>query len=204
MNSTVSRKSFLTSLGAAGLGAGLFRYAPPAAAQDDDDDTVSESGDHMGPDGWEAKRVEMYAAFTAALATELGDTTADEVDAAIRTAIMSLIDAEISEDGLTAGKAEALKVIVATTDVPIAPGFIGMGMGMHGGPMGPGGMMPGHRGGHGRRGRGRSRVKVRQEGRGEHWTGDFPAGPRGADAPAAPAETVPTAPEAPATPEAGA
>ncbi|MEZ4562837.1 MAG: hypothetical protein R2853_08880 [Thermomicrobiales bacterium] len=159
MSTTVSRKSFLTSLGAAGVGAGLLRFAPAAAAQDTDEDRRDEPEGMMEPGDWETRRTEMYAAFTEALATELGNTTADDVDAAIRKAIMSLIDDHVSDDELTRGQAEALKVIVATTDVPIMPGFLGMGFGMmHGGMMhgGPGGGM-----GSGR-GRSRNRVRIRE------------------------------------------
>jgi hypothetical protein len=205
MSTTVSRKSFLTTLGAAGVGAGLLRFASPAAAQDTDDDSRDEPEGMVEPEDWEAQRTEVYAAFTEALATELGDTTADDVDAAIRKAIMSLIDAHVSDDEMTKGQAEALKLIVATTDVPIMPGFMGMGLGPGPGMM-HGGMMHGH-GGHGDGmgpGRGRGRVRIRErmgDGDWDHKGGDFPMAPA---APSAPAETVPSAPEAPATPGAGA
>ena len=146
MSTTVSRKSFLTSLGAASVGAGLLRFAPPAAAQDSDDSRgMPES---MGPpDEWEGMRVQVYADFTQALAQELGNIQADEVDAAIRKAIMALIDAHGPDEGLTSGQAEALKIIVATSDAPIMPGFMRMGIGpgpgmMHGAMMN-GGMMQG-------------------------------------------------------------
>lgn len=205
MSTPVSRKSFLTSLGAAGVGAGLLRFTPSAAAQDTDDDSRDDPEGMMQPGDWEAKRTEMYAAFTEALATELGNTTADDVDAAIRTAIMSLIDAHVSDTELTKGQAEALKVIVATTDVPIMPGFMGMGMGMGMGPGmgmmhgGPGGMGFGGRSGGKGRGRDRGRVRQRMD---EGGWGDmedhYPMAPA---APLAPAET---APPAPATPDAGA
>lgn len=222
MSTTVSRKSFLTSLGAAGVGAGLLRFAPAAAAQDTDDDSRDdpESGEPEGmmePGDWEDMRTQMYADFTAALATELGDTTADDVDAAIRKAIMSLIDTHVTDDELTKGQAEALKLIVATTDVPIMPGFMGMGMGMghgmgmgmmHGGMMHgemmPGGMMPGaygggkgHGGGMGHgHGHGHGRVRIRERMGDGHWGDDGGEYPMAPDAPAAPT--------APGTPEAGA
>jgi hypothetical protein len=213
MSTTVSRKSFLTTLGAAGVGAGLLRFTTPAAAQDTDDDSRDEPEGMVEPEDWEGKRGEVYAAFTEALATELGNTTADDVDAAIRKAIMSLIDAHVSEDELTKGQAEALKVIVATTDVPIMPGFMGMGLGPGPGMgMVHGGMMHGHGGGMGHgdgMGHGRGRVRIRERMGDARWGdkdgGDW--GDKGGDspmAPAAPAETVPPAPEAPATPDAGA
>ena len=202
MSTPVSRKSFLTSLGAASVGAGLLRFAAPAAAQDTDDDSRDEPEGMVEPDDWEGMRSGMYADFTEALATELGDTTADDVDAAIRKAIMSLIDAHVSEDELTKGQAEALKVIVATTDVPIMPGFMGMGLGPGPG-MRHGGMMHGGHGhgmGHGGgMGPGRGRVRIRErmgDGRWSDQDGDFPMAPVAPDAPPAPAD--------PATPEAGA
>jgi hypothetical protein len=203
---TVSRKSFLTSLGAAGVGAGLLRFAPSAAAQDTDDDSRDEPEGGVEAGDWEDMRSELYADFTEALAAELGNTTSDDVDAAIRKAIMSLIDAHVSEDELTKGQAEALKVIVATTDVPITPGFMGMGLGPG---MGMGGMQGGHGGGHGHgtghgngMGPGRGRVRIRERMGDGGWGdkgGDLPMAPTAPDAPPAPA-----APEAPGTPEAGA
>jgi hypothetical protein len=202
MNTTVSRKSFLTTLGAAGVGAGLLRFTTPAAAQDTDDDSRDEPEGMVEPGDWEDMRTEMYADFTEALATELGNTTADDVDAAIRKAIMSLIDAHVSSDELTNGQAEALKVIVATTDVPIIPGFMGMGLGPG---MGMGGMHGGHGGGMGHgegMGHGRGRVRIRErmgDGRWGDKGGDLPMAPAAPDAPPAPA-----APDAPATPDAGA
>ena len=211
MNTTVSRKSFLTSLGAAGLGAGLLRFAPSAAAQDTDDDSRDDPNDMMGRGDWEDMRTQMYGDFTAALATELGSTTADDVDAAIRKAIMSLIDAHVSDEELTKGQAEALKVIVATTDVPIMPAFMGMGMGMgpgmgmmHGGMMHggmPGDMMPGGRthGEHdGGMSKGRGRMRIRER------MGDGGWGDEEGDASWAPDAPDQSAPAAPATPEAGA
>lgn len=198
MSTTVSRKSFLTSLGAAGVGVGLLRFAPPAAAQDADDDSRDEPEGGEGTGDWEDMRAGLYADFTEALATELGNTTADDVDAAIRTAIMSLIDAHVSEDELTKGQAEALKVIVATTDVPIMPGFMGMGLGPGPG-MGMGMMHGGHGHSHGHgmgggdgMGPGRGRVRIRErigEGRWGGKEGDLPM--------------APAAPPAPATPESG-
>lgn len=202
MSTTVSRKSFLTSLGAAGVGAGLLRFAAPTAAQDADDDSRDETDGWADAGDWDEMQSKLYADFTGALATELGNTTADDVDAAIRKAIMSLIDAHVADDELTKGQAEALKVIVATTDVPILPGFMGMGMGfgpgmgmMHGGlhgehGMGPAGMGPG-----------RGRVRIRERKGGGRWgdqDSDLPM------MPSAPGETPPMAPEPPATPGAGA
>lgn len=200
MSTTVSRKSFLTSLGAAGVGAGLLRFAPPAAAQDTDDDSRDGPEGMMEPGDWEDMRVQVYADFTEALATELGGTTADDVDAAIRKAIMSLIDTHVSDQELTKGQAEALKLIVATTDVPIMPGFMGMGLGPGPGMMHGGGMRGGY--GEGRsqsRGRGRMREHM-----GDGDWGDDDWGHRGGNMPMAPMAPAAPAPETPATPDAGA
>jgi hypothetical protein len=51
---------------------------------------------------------------------------ADAVDAAIRQAIMAVIDARQTQGGLTYGQAEALKTLVATDTAPIAPGPISL------------------------------------------------------------------------------
>ncbi len=129
------------------------------------------------------------------------------------------LDTHVTDDELTKGQAEALKLIVATTDVPIMPGFMGMGMGMghgmgmgmmHGGMMHgemmPGGMMPGAYGGgkghgggmgHGHgHGHGHGRVRIRERMGDGHWGDDGGEYPMAPDAPAAPT--------APGTPEAGA
>jgi hypothetical protein len=44
---------------------------------------------------------------------------------------MTVIDAQVTDQHLTYGQGEALKTLVATSDVPIAPGFV------HGPMMGP-------------------------------------------------------------------
>ena len=77
-----------------------------------------ERGDH------EALRVEAYSAFTQALADELGIDDPDEVDAAIRNAMMAVVD---SNAGLTKDTAETLKALIATADVPIGPAYRGHG-----------------------------------------------------------------------------
>lgn len=131
MHRYLSRKSFVTTLGAAGLGltAATLGRAPSAMAQDEDaatedDQVVQEFAD------FREKKVELYNAFTAALAEELDIASADEVDGAIRIAMMAVIDDQVSEDGLTAGQAEALKTLVATSDVPIPAMGFGSGHGM--------------------------------------------------------------------------
>jgi hypothetical protein len=77
-----------------------------------------ESGDH------EALRVEAYNAFTQALADELGIDDPDELDAAIRIAMMSVVDSNV---GLTKDTAEWQKALIATADVPIGPAYRGHG-----------------------------------------------------------------------------
>ena len=77
-----------------------------------------ERGDH------EALRVEAYNEFTQALADELGIDDPDEVDAAIRSAMMAGVDAN---DGLTKDRAEEQKALIATADVPIGPAYRGHG-----------------------------------------------------------------------------
>jgi hypothetical protein len=106
------------------------------------------------PAAFEEKRVELYDEFTQALADELGIDNSDDVDAAIRIAMMSVIDSHVEDGMLTKGKAEALKVLVATADVPIAPGFMvgphpgALFIAGHGPGFGPamGPMMPGREG----------------------------------------------------------
>ena len=77
-----------------------------------------ERGDH------ETLRVEAYNEFTQVLADELGIDDPNEVDAAIRIAMMSVVD---SNDGLTRDTAETLKALIATADVPIGPAYRGHG-----------------------------------------------------------------------------
>ena len=74
--------------------------------------------------GHEALRVEAYNEFTQALADELGIDDPDEVDAAIRIAMMSVVDANV---GLTKDAAEQQKALIATADVPIGPAYRGHG-----------------------------------------------------------------------------
>ncbi len=146
---SVNRKSFLAGLGVAGLGlaAGMTRGATSAMAQEEGEgDAAAPSDTVVFLEDPMQKRVELYNAFTAALAAELSIGSADEVDGAIRIAIMNVIDGQVGDDGLTAGQAEALKALVATSDVPVGPMMFGhgpggpgeFGIGMAHGPMGPG------------------------------------------------------------------
>jgi hypothetical protein len=72
----------------------------------------------------EEMRVEAYNEFTQALADELGIDDPDEVDAAIRSAMMAAVD---SNDGLTKDTKEWQKELIAAADVPIGPAYRGHG-----------------------------------------------------------------------------
>jgi hypothetical protein len=158
----VNRKTFVTTLGAMGLGLGAvvapLGAAPAANAQE------AETQPEEGPAGpFEerlAQHAEMYADFTAALAEELGVGNADEVDAAIRLAIMTVIDQREADGLLTYGQAEALKTLVATSDVPFGPVLMAGGahQDMIVARFGPGG--PEHGDGHVFPGRGEERDAV--------------------------------------------
>jgi hypothetical protein len=65
--------------------------------------------------GHEDLRVEYDHEFTQALADELGLDDPDEVDAAIRIAMMSVVDANV---GLTKDTKEWQKALIATADTP--------------------------------------------------------------------------------------
>jgi hypothetical protein len=121
-------------------------------------DTKGE-GEQGGPADFEEKRVAAYNEFVQALADQLSIDDPDQVDAAIRIAMMSVVDSHVGDGMLTKGKAEALKALIATADVPF-PMLGGFGMfGPHPGAMiiaghgpmfGPGGegMFPGQEGTH--------------------------------------------------------
>jgi hypothetical protein len=74
--------------------------------------------------GAEALRVENYNEFTQALADELGIDDPDKIDAAIRDAMMSVVDANT---GLTRDTAEEQKALIAAAPVPIGPAYRGAG-----------------------------------------------------------------------------
>jgi hypothetical protein len=143
---------------AGGRSAMAQESATPAA-----DPALDPSAQHsMGPlDERFQMRAQFYQDFTGALADELGGTNADEIDAAIRKAMMSVIDSRKDDGTLTYGQAEALKTLVATSDAPLGPGMMfggppgmvmfrsrgggGWGEGHMGeGPMGEGPMGPDH------------------------------------------------------------
>jgi hypothetical protein len=78
----------------------------------------------LPPGGAEALRVEAYHEFTQALADELGIDDSDQLDAAIRIAMMSVVDAN---SGLSKAEAERQNALIATADVPIGPAYRGHG-----------------------------------------------------------------------------
>jgi hypothetical protein len=108
---SLDRKALVPTLCTAGLGLGLIVATtggtPGASAQETSTPVVArgESGSGEGDVRVRLRsdemREELYAEFTAALADELGIANADEVDAAIRI---------------------AMKVLIATSDVPLGPG----------------------------------------------------------------------------------
>ncbi len=126
------RRAFVTTLGTAGLGLGLMVTAaggvPGALAQEASTPAVAQEEAPPGEGAVQERlplgeiREELYAEFTAALADELGISNSDDVDAAIRVAMMTVVDARVDDGLLTAGQAEALKVLIATSDLPLGPG----------------------------------------------------------------------------------
>ena len=152
-NFSLDRKAFVTALGTAGLGLGLIattagsasnamaqEAATPTPAQEE---SVPEDGEVRSQMRSGEMREELYGEFTAALADELGIGNSDEVDAAIRVAMMTVVDARVDDGLLTAGQAEALKVLIATSDVPLGPGPM---FGPHPGAFMRGGHGPGEEG----------------------------------------------------------
>jgi hypothetical protein len=143
----MNRKTFVTTLGAAGFGLGLTAArAGGALAQEEPTPTDVVVRADIDPD---EMRDRFYTDFTRALADELGIANADEVDAAIRVAMMAVIDVRADDGDLTYGQAEALKTLVATSDVPLSPGPMfapprGIVLrGLHGPEEGRGRMAPG-------------------------------------------------------------
>lgn len=123
MERTLSRKSFVTTLGAAGLGLGMAVAAlgaPGARAQEDDSPPAEDAA--PGRDRFDQIQSELYAAFTAALAEELGSGDAAQVDSGIRAALATVVDGFAGDDLVTAGQATALKALIETAEVPLGPG----------------------------------------------------------------------------------
>ena len=116
-------------------GPGLPAMGEEAAVEDVTIETPADNRRAMGQ--------RFYPDFTAALASELGAGSADEVDGAIRLAMISVIDTLVSDNTVPAGPAEFMKTMVATSDAPIGPGLVlgpppfAMMRGMHGEGHGP-------------------------------------------------------------------
>ena len=120
----LSRKSFVTTLGVAGLGLGAAAAAlggaPAAGAQDADAPSAAEAAEMQGR--FEDLQAELYAAFTAALAEELGTGDAAQVDSGIRAALAAVVDGFAGDDLVTPGQATAVKRLIETAEVPVGPG----------------------------------------------------------------------------------
>lgn len=140
----LTRKNFVTTLGVAGLGLGMTAAAlggaPAAGAQDADAPSAAEAAEMKAR--FEEMQAELYAAFTAALAEELGTGDAAQVDGGIRAALAAVVDGFAGDDLVTPGQATAVKALIETAEVPVGPGplmghdrfrFAG-GMGPAGGP----------------------------------------------------------------------
>ncbi|MFN8674894.1 MAG: hypothetical protein U0Z70_00825 [Thermomicrobiales bacterium] len=89
-----------------------------AQGEEDATDILLGRGDH------EDLRVEAYHDFTQALADELGIDDPDEVDAAIRAAMMVTVD---DNPGLSKAGAEQQKALIADAPAPIGPTYRGHG-----------------------------------------------------------------------------
>jgi hypothetical protein len=85
--------------------------------------SVSQSGRAMGQTGAQSGERGASAQMSPSGGARSGGspTGADAIDAAIREALMALIDTRQTQGGLSYGQAEALKTIVATSLAPLAP-----------------------------------------------------------------------------------
>ncbi len=137
MNRYLTRKSFVTTLGATGLVLSMTVSALGgtlgALAQDADATPAAEQAQEQFRPG--ELRAEFYTAFTAALGEELGSDAA-AIDTAIRGALVTVIDGLASDGLVTPGQATAIKSLAASLEVPVGPGSM---MGMRGGMMRGGG-----------------------------------------------------------------
>ena len=123
MDRYLSRKGFLSALGAAGLGLGVLVTAtggmPGALAQEETAPATAETGERLRSGELRAR---FYAEFTAALGEELGVADAAAVDTGIRDALATVVDGLQGDGLLTPGKAEAVKALLATLEAPVKPG----------------------------------------------------------------------------------
>ncbi len=124
MDRYLNRKSFVTGLGVAGLGLGMSVAAlggvPGVSAQEGDATPAVEAEEAHARFG--ELQTELYAAFTAALAEELGSGDATQMDSGIRAALAAVVDGYAGDDLVTPGQAIALKGLIETAEVPIGPG----------------------------------------------------------------------------------
>jgi hypothetical protein len=124
MDRYLNRKSFVTSLGVAGLGLGMslaaLGGATGALAQENESTPAVDA--EQARASFEQMQTELYAAFTAALAEELGSGDAAQIDSGIRAALAAVVDGFAGDDLVTPGQATALKALVETAEVPIGPG----------------------------------------------------------------------------------
>ncbi|MEA2526425.1 MAG: hypothetical protein QOF73_3652 [Thermomicrobiales bacterium] len=102
--------------------------------------TATPSTGTGGPDTTQNDAQTRYQDFVAALAANLGIADASGVDAAIRTTLKQLVDAEFAAGNISADEATARKERIDSSDSPLGLG----GFGRHGG--GPGGRDGKHRG----------------------------------------------------------
>ena len=135
MDRFLTRKTFVTTLGAAGFGLGMtlsaLGGAPGVLAQDAASTPAAEAQRDRFQPG--EMRAEFYTAFTAALAAEVGSDAA-AVDAGIRAALSTVVDGLASDDLLTPGQATAVTSLITSLEAPVGPM-----MGMRGGMMRGGG-----------------------------------------------------------------
>jgi hypothetical protein len=96
-----------------------------AFRSDEDGEDFVNARQHGGDSGGhDALRVAAYHEFTQALADELGIDDPDEVDAAIRSAMMAVVD---DNAGLTKDTREWQKELIAAAEAPIGPTYRGHG-----------------------------------------------------------------------------
>jgi hypothetical protein len=109
-----------------GHGPGMFQRAVAAEhGPDFPGERIAIIAGDEAAEGPRALAADFYPAFTAALADELGAGSADDVDGAIRLAMMTAIDEVVDSGTLPIPiPADALKAMVATAESPLAPGLL--------------------------------------------------------------------------------
>jgi hypothetical protein len=102
----------------------VVRAFGPADALPTQDIAISTAEGELPAGGRQAMSERFYPDFTAALATELGAGSADEMDGAIRLAMISVIDGFEGDELPMPIPTDALKAMVATAESPLGPGFL--------------------------------------------------------------------------------